>query len=249
MMRISPWSAVLLAVLAATACASTGPKLAQMTPEELFAHGQDRAEARKWRDAISAFERFVFEHQTHPRYQEARYELSRAHFGAREYITAATEYARLAMDFPAGPWADESRFGVCESYYRLSPRVELDQEYTTAAVEHCEALLSYHPDSPLAPRAQEMIGELRNKLAEKVFRAGAYYERRDAVDSAIKYFKAAADGFPTTAHAPRALLRLVRIYEELQWEDEAQEARQRLLKDYPASAEAKGLEKGAVAGT
>jgi outer membrane protein assembly factor BamD len=239
----------LLAALNTAACASTGPRLAQMTPDELFVHGQERAKAGKWRDAVTAFERFVFEHQTHPRYQEARYELSRSHFGAREYITAATEYARLAMDFPAGPWADESRFGVCESYYRLSPRVELDQEYTTAAIEHCEALLSYHPDSPLVAQAREMIGELREKLATKVFMAGAYYQRRGALDSAIKYFQSAVDSYPATVAAPRALLRLVRIYELLQYQDEAQAAKERLLKDYPASAEAKGLEKGAVAGT
>ena len=248
MTRSSTVSAVLLAA-ALTGCASSGPKLTQMTADELYAHAQERAQARKWRDAIAAYERLVFDHADHPRYQEARYELSKAHFGAKEYITAATEYARLAMDFPAGPWADESRFGVCESYYRLSPRAELDQEYTNAAVEHCEALLSYHPDSPLVPKAQEMIRELRDKLAAKVYLAGAYYERRRALDSAIKYFQSTVDTYPASSSAPRALLRLVRIYELLQYDDEARTARDRLLKDYPASVEAKGLEKGAVAGT
>lgn len=241
--------AALLALGCVTACASSGPKLTKLTPDELFAYGQQRAQAHKWRDAISAFERFTFEYPNNPRYQEARYELSKAHFGAKEYITAATEYARLAMDFPAGPWADESRFGVCESYHRLSPRVELDQEYTNAAIEHCEALLSYHPDSPFVPRAQEIIKEMRDKLAAKEFQAGTYYERRRALDSAIKYFQSTVDTYPTSSSAPRALLRLVRIYELLKYQDEAQTARNRLLKDYPASAEAKGLEKGAVAGT
>jgi len=239
----------LLAACLATACASSGPKLTRMTPDELYAYASERADAHKWRDAIAAFERFTFEYPTNPRYQEARYRLSQAHFGAKEYITAATEYARLAMDFPAGPWADESRFGVCDSYYRLSPRVELDQEYTNAAIEHCEALISYHPDSPLVPRAQEMIREMRDKLAMKLYNAGTYYERRRAPDSAIEYYKRTADTYPTTSVAPRALLRLVRLYEQLQYQDEAQAARARLLKDYPASAEAKGLEKGAVAGT
>lgn len=249
---MKPRSTLLIGLLAAgfgTACASSGPKITKMTPDELFAYGTQRAEARKWRDAISAFERFSFEYTDNPRYQEARYQLSKAHFGAKEYITAATEFARLAMDFPAGPWADESRFGVCESYYRLSPRVELDQEYTNAAIEHCEALLSYHPDSPFVPTAQEMIRELRDKLAAKAFQAGAYYQRRGALDSAIKYYQDTVERFPASASAPRALLRLVRIYELLKYDDEAQAARDRLLKDYPASAEAKGLEKGAVAGT
>jgi len=249
MKRPSIILAILLAVGFANACASSGPKLTQMTPDELFAFGLARSQAHKWRDAVSAFERFTFEYPNNPRYQEARLELSKAHYGAKEYITAATEYARLAMDFPAGPWADDARFGVCESYYRLSPRVELDQEYTNAAIEHCEALLSYHPDSPFVPKAQEIIREMREKLATKAFLAGTYYERRRALDSAIKYFQSTVEKYPTTASAPRALFRLVHIYELLKYQDEAQAARDRLLKDYPASVEAKGLEKGAVAGT
>jgi outer membrane protein assembly factor BamD len=151
------------------------------------------------------------------------------------------------MDFPAGPWADEARFGVCESYYRLSPPVELDQEYTMAALEHCQALLSYHPDSPFVTRAQEMMGGLREKLATKVFNAGAYYQRRGALDSAIKYFQNTLETYPTSTSAPKALLRLVQIYQLLQYDEEAEAAKQRLLKDYPTSAEAQGLEKGVVA--
>jgi outer membrane protein assembly factor BamD len=239
--------AALLTSLATLGCASSGPELAKLTPEELFTLGLDKLEEKEWRDAIEAFERFTFEFPTDPRYQEARFNLSRAHFGAEEYITAATEYARLAIDFPAGPWADESRFGVCESYYELSPPVELDQEYTVAALEHCQALVSYHPDSPFVSRAQEMMGELREKLATKVFNAGAYYQRRGALDSAIKYFQNTVEAYPASASAPRALLRLVQIYELLQYGDEADAAKQRLLKDYPASAEAQGLGKGVVA--
>ena len=249
MKRILIIFAGLLAALSPLACASASEQLAKLTADELFSHGMERIQAEEWRDAIAAFQRFVFEYPTHPRYQEARYEMSEVHFGAKEYITAATEYARLAMDYPAGPWADESRFGVCESYYRLSPRWELDQEYTYAAIDHCEALLSYHPDSPFVPRAQERIKAAREKLATKAFQAGAYYERRNGFDSAIKYFQHTVDTYPTTASAPRALLRLVRIYELLEYPEDAEIARQRLLKDYPASAEALGLEKGVVAGT
>jgi len=241
--------ACLLVASVAAGCASTTAKFAQMTSEQLYDFGMERSAAHKWKDAISALEQFVFEYPTDPRYQEVRYHLSQAYFNDKQYITAATEYARLATDFPAGTWADEARFGVCESYYQLSPRVELDQEYTQAAIEHCEALLSYNPDSPLVPRAQEMILELRNKLADKVFLAGAYYQRRGAFDSAILYFQTTVRDYPNSASAPRALLRLVQIYERLEYQDEAQAARQRLLNDYPASAEAKGLEKGAVAGT
>lgn len=233
-----------LAALVTAGCASAGPRLGELDADQLYAHAVERAAAGKWREAAEAFERFTFEYPTHPRYQEARFQLGEARFGAKEYITAATEYARLAADFPAGPWADDARFKVCESYYRLSPRVELDQEYTRAAIEHCEALLSYHPDSPFVPEAQRRIAELADKLAEKLVLTGAYYQRRNAFDSAIKYYQMASEQYPASPHAPRALLRLLRVYEQLDYDEEAAATRQKLLTDYPASAEARGLEKG-----
>jgi outer membrane protein assembly factor BamD len=240
--------AALAAALLLPACASSGPELARFTPEELFAYGEEKLREEEWQDAVEAFERFTFEFPTHPRYQEARYNMSRAHYGGEEYISAATEYARLAMDFPAGPWADESRLGVCESYYRLSPPAQLDQQYSLAALEHCQSLVAYHPDSPFLARAQEIMAEMREKLAAKLFDAGAYYLRRRALESAIEYFQETVSRYPQSAHAPRALLRLVRIYEELQYDDDAETTRQRLLQEYPSSAEAQGLAKGVVAG-
>lgn len=241
-------SAVLLLLLAAGGCASAGPRLAELDAEQLFNHAMERYRAGKWRDAAEAFERFTFEHPDHPRYQEARFQLAEARFGLKEYITAATEYGRLAADFPAGPWADDARFKVCESYYRLSPRVELDQEYTSAAIDHCNALLSYHPDSPFVPRAGELIAELTNKLAEKLLLTGAYYQRRNAFDSAIKYYQMTSEQYPATPYAPRALLRLFRVYQRLEYRDEAEATRQKLLTDYPSSPEARELG-GTASGT
>lgn len=237
----------LLSLVLMLGCATGGPQLAKLTPDQLYAHGLERLKAHKWTPAAEAFERFSFEYADDPRYQEARYHLGEARFGGKEYITAATEFARLASDFPAGPWADESRFKVCESYAKLSPRVELDQEYTTAAIDHCEALLSYNPDSPFVGPARELIVQLREKLAEKVLLAGMYYQRRNAFDSAIKYYQEAVTTYPATGVAPRALLRLVRVYEQLEYKEEATTAREKLLKDYPTSPEAKELERGTAA--
>lgn len=233
-----------VATLAAlsSACASGGPRLDQFDAEALFAYGMAQMREEDWTKAAEAFQRFTFEYATHPRYQEARFQLAEAYFSDEQYITAANEYARLADDFPAGPWVDDARFKVCESYQRLSPRIELDQEYTEAAVQHCQSLLAYHPGSPFEARGREIIAEMTAKLALKVYQTAAYYERRGAVDSAVMYYERAVEQYPATPVAPRALLRLVRIYDELEYREEGQRARDRLLRDYADSAEAKELQ-------
>jgi outer membrane protein assembly factor BamD len=224
-----------------SACASRGPALESMDAEALFEHGMAELRARHWTEAAAALERFVLVHPNHPRVQEARFRIGESYQGRREWVTAALEFNRLAAEYPAGAWADDARYEVCRSYYELSLPPQLDQEYTRTAIAHCESLIAFYPESDFAPRGREIITELLNRLAEKEFRTGEGYVRRRALDSAVIYFEAVAREFPTTPWAPRALLRLVETYDRLGYEPESRSARDRLLREYPDSPEARQI--------
>lgn len=229
------------------ACASSSAsRLQGLDADALYQVGHDAMREGDWDEAIQAFERFTLQFPTHPRVQEARYRLGEAHMQEEEYITAANEFSRLADDFPAGPWADDARFKVCESYYELSPDPQLDQEYTIGALEHCQSLISYYPDSEYVERARTMHVELTNKLARKLYEAGDFYISRGAIDSAIIYFESVLDQYPDAPVAATALLRLYEAYTEIGYTTEADAARERLLRDFPESAEA-GEVRGATA--
>jgi outer membrane protein assembly factor BamD len=239
-MRLRRWLLIVpLLALAQGGCAARGPALEAMDAETLFAHAMEELENRQWESAARAFERFVFAHPNHPRVQEARFRIGETYQGRREWITAALEFNRLAAEYPAGPWADDARFQVCRSYYELSPRPQLDQEYTYPALEHCQSLLAYYPDSEHVPAAQEIIVVLTNRLAEKDFLIAEGYVRQRALDSAIIYFEDVVRRFPASDWAPRALLRVIQLYERLEYEPEARAARERLLQLYPNSPEAR----------
>ena len=247
-MRAAARALALLTILVlAAGCASGGPNLQELDADALFARGQDAMSEEDWSDAVIAFQRFTLQFPTHPRTQEARYLLGIAHMEDEQYITAANEFSRLASDYPAGPWADDARFKVCESYYELSPHPQLDQEYTRGALDHCQSLISYYPDSEYVTRAQQMLDELRHKLAMKLFLTAEFYDKNSAYDSAILYYDATVAQYPTTDVAPRALYRLLQVYEELDYTPEAEATRQRLLTEYPESMEAGMLRGGGEA--
>lgn len=237
-MRPVRWTLILPLALLFTACASRGPALDAMEADALFAYGVAELDARRWENAANAFERFVFVHPNHPRVQEARLRIGQSYQGRREWLTAALEFNRLASEFPAGPWADDARFEVCRSYAEISPRPQLDQENTRMAVEHCQSLLIFYPESEYVPRAEEIIERLTNRLAEKEYLVGEDYFRRRAFDSAVIYYEELVRDFPGTVWAPRALLRMVQIFARLGYEPEERAAREQLLRDYPNSAEA-----------
>jgi outer membrane protein assembly factor BamD len=229
----------LLPALLIAACASSGPALDGLDADALYEVGERALAERKWDDAVRAFERFVISHPSDARYQEARFRLGEAYFGDGEYISASAEFNRLAQDYPGSDWADDARFQVCRSYERLAPPVELDQQYTHSAVEHCSALVQFFPQSEYVPRAREIIASLRNRLGTKLFKTGEWYRGRGLIDSSIINYDLVVADYPDTDAAPRALLRLFEAYRELGYDEEAEATRARLLAEYPDSAEAR----------
>jgi outer membrane protein assembly factor BamD len=231
----------LLAVAVLAGCGSGNPQLSGFDGDQLLAYGIERMEAEKWDDAARAFETFIFQYPTHPQYQEVRFRLGEVYYEREDYLSAASEFARLADDFPAGDLADDARYRVCRAYSEVSPGPQLDQEYTRTAITHCESLLGYYPNSEFATEARELIARLRNKLAEKVFMTGRNYLRQGYYDSAIIYFDDVVDQFPGTGAAPKALAALFEAYTEIGYTEDATAAKERLLRDYPESEEARRL--------
>jgi len=230
---------VLIALLIA-ACAKE-PPLSQYDAAGLLDRGLAAYRAEEWTDAIRYLDHFVLEHPTHARIQEARYYLADAYFGREEYVTAAGRFTRLAEDYPNGEWADDARFKVCDAYRALAPEPTLDQQYTQAAIDHCQALIVYHPDSEHVPAAQEIVTRMQNRLARKAYLNGQFYARRDAFDSALIYYESVLERWPASPAAPDALRAMIEAYERIGYDEEAAAARERLLREYPESDAARAL--------
>ena len=230
-----------LAVLGVGACTPKEPPLDQYDAAGLLDRGMAAYRDREWSEAIRYLDHFVLENPTHPRVQEARYYLADAYFEREEYITAAGRFTRLAEDYPNGEWADDARFKVCDAYRELAPEPTLDQQYTQAAIDHCQALIVYHPDSEHVAAAREIVSTMENRLARKAFLNGEFYARRDAFDSALIYYESVLARWPQSPAAPDALRGMINAYERIGYEEEATAARERLLRDYPESPAAREL--------
>jgi outer membrane protein assembly factor BamD len=230
---------LLLAGLVVLGCPKELPP--GLPADELYRIGLQKFENRDWKGAIEAMQRYVFADPSAARVDSAQLLTGEAYFNQRQYLTAASEFLRLAQDRPAGRLADLARYRACESYYELSPRPELDQEFTEQAINECRAVALLYPDSPYAELAVQRVEELTNKIARKNYLNAVYYFRRKAYDSAIVYLEYMLETFRGSAVEPEALLKLYEAYVKLGYTDEADQTRDRLLRDYPDSPEAREL--------
>lgn len=235
-MRFTLWCAAAAVV---TAGCGGGSVIDKLNEDQLFARGAKEMQAHHWDSAIEAFDRLTLTYPSYARAQEARLDLAESYLQKGEAVTAAGEFDRLATDYPLGAFADDARYGVCRSYEKLSPAVQLDQQYTQSAIDHCKSLIAYYPNSPFVPKANEIVKTLTEKLAEKGVLAGEFYLKRHAFDSSLIYFEDVLRQYPSTNAAAQALLGEVRAYEGLGYKEDAQTARDRLMREYPSSQAAK----------
>jgi outer membrane protein assembly factor BamD len=242
MKRLRPkLSALALGALLLGGCSTRQVNPASLAPDELYRRATTAYEAGKYGRAIPLLEAFVRNHLADERAPQARMMLGRAHMKRHEWISAATEFQRVVEDFPSSPLNLEARFAICESYVQLSPKPTLDQEYTRAALAHCQSVSDYFAGTPEAQKAAEYVREMQRKLAQKVYDNGVFYRKRKAYDAAVVYFNDVVATYPETSLAPAALQQLVETYGILGYVEEAQQAREKLRSDYPESPEAKAL--------
>lgn len=230
---------LVVAVMGLTGCAKELPP--GLSAEDLFSIGMEKYERRDWDRSIQAMQRFIFGDPGHQKVDSAQLVVGRCYYNKKQYLTAAAEFLRLAQSRPAGRLADEARYRACESYYEMSPRPELDQEYTDEAINQCRAVALLYPGSPYAEQAAQRVRELTDKIARKYYLNAVYYFRRRAYDSAIVYLEHLLETYNGATVEPEALLKLYESYTKLGYSEEAERTRDRLLRNHPETPEAEKL--------
>lgn len=230
----------LLVGLLGAAC-SSGSQYSGWTEDQLYAHGQRAFDAGDWGEARRAFEQLVLAFPLFDHAVEARYYLARTFYEDEQYVSAVSEFTRIVQVYPDHERARDAWMGLCRSYAALSPHPERDQQFTIEAHNTCRNVASDFRGTPIGDSAMAVTREMRNKLGQKAFGEGQWYFRRELLESAELVFNQLLEQFSDTDAAPRALALLIEIYEEWGWDDQRDDARTRLLENYPDSPEARAL--------
>jgi outer membrane assembly lipoprotein YfiO len=207
-----------------------------MDGDQLFVLGAQAFEEEDWGKSAEIFERLVFAEPTFERIVEARMYLARAYYNKGEFITSSSEFTRILDRHPGHVLAAEASLGICHSFVAQSPHVQRDQRFTVQAWNACQNTLTDFRGHTVAEEAQTLRDRMENKLAEKIYIGGDFYYRRGLYHSGIIYFNDLLQQYPRNDRwAPEALYRLFQSYSGLDWDVEAAEVRDRLLREFPDS--------------
>ncbi len=229
-----------LLCLAGSGCASA-PPFSGWTAEQLFEHGEEALAEEDWSEARRAFERLVLAFPVFERAVDARHHLARAFYANGDYLSAVSEYTRIVQLLPEHERTREAWMGLCRSYAAMSPHPQRDQQYTVQARTTCQNVAGDFQGMPVGDSAAAVAARMHAKLGEKAYAEGHFYFQRDVFESAELVFLELLEGFADTEAAPRAIARLLDIYEEWGWDEQLEDYRERLLARYPDSPEARAL--------
>ncbi len=92
-----------------------------------------------------------------------------------DYYSAASYFSDYVKTYPSSSKCPECQFMAGYCYYKLSPKVELDQADSQQAIDELQAYLNlYHEDGRTA-EAEQMIKEMTDKLAYKDYMSAKLY--------------------------------------------------------------------------
>lgn len=228
-------AAVLAGVLIVFQGCGGSEQVTTLSVEARFARAKTLFEKGDYLDAINEFTVITLQYQGSQFAADAQYYLGECRFMRGEYLLSAFEYGVLKRSYPASARVPEAQYKLALSYYNLSPRPSLDQQYTAKAIDEFQSFIEYYPSNPLAADADAKIKELNNKLAKKLYEAARQYVTLEHTKAAIKYFDDLIERYHDTDYAPLAYLDKVELLIGRKRYAEATEELERFLARYPNS--------------
>lgn len=176
-----------LALCFLASCSAT-EEIETIPVEERYVRAKAFFDDEDYLKAIDEFKIITVQFQGSEYGDDAQFYMAQSRFLRGEYILAAAEFDNLVRIMPNSPFATIARYQQGESYYRLSPRPQLDQKYTRYALDQFQAYIDYAPKDSMVADAETKINELTLKLSQKMFENGRLYYRLEYYRAAISYF-------------------------------------------------------------
>ena len=124
------------------------------------------------------------------------------------FSEAKEQFQKVVNEYPESEWAEPAKYEVALSASKASLAPEYDQELTKEAKERFEIFVETHPDVDLTENAQQMMGELEDKEAEKDFGVAQFYEKQKEYQSAVLYYESILSRYQKSKWAQKALERI-----------------------------------------
>lgn len=161
------------------------------------------------------FEELMSLRRGDPRAADYLYKFAYCKYNQKLFISSSFYFQQYTQQYPSGEQFEECAFMVAYSYYLQSDPYFLDQEYTNKSLNQFQAFVNIFPSSEKVKEANEIMSELRERLAHKAFEQSNLYLKIGNFKAGVEAFKNLVRQYPDSRYREEAQFLLVKCSVEL----------------------------------
>ncbi len=148
------------------------------------------------------------------KFENVYYNFAYCAYYQRDFMNAENLFKGFTEMFPTSKRAEEMEYMRAYTYYRQSPKIELDQTNTTRTIGLMQTFINTHPGSERNKEASDIIDKCRVKLETKEVRScELYFNLRQYKAAAIAY-ASLMNNYPDSEKSDEYKLQVIRSYFE-----------------------------------
>jgi outer membrane protein assembly factor BamD len=148
------------------------------------------------------------------KFEAVYYNFAYCAYYLRDYMNAENLFKGFVEVFPTSKRAEEMEYMRAYTFYKQSPKVELDQTNTSKAIGLMQAFINTHPGSERNKEATAIIEECRAKLELKEYKGAELYINLRQYKAAAIAFTSLLENYPDSDKADVYKLQIIRSWYE-----------------------------------
>ena len=172
---------------------------------------------------VEILEHMQLHFRNHSLAEDALIRASEYHIEEKEYESATVLLRRLLADYPRSRYRLRARYQAARCSFLMSRGPDYDERLLDEAKRGFKDFIGTtrldgmeETYARQVAAAERMMTRIDARMAEKQYRIGRFYERREVPGSALYYYRYCMNQYPGTEYAKQSADRLTELEKELQ---------------------------------
>ena len=193
-------------------CSGINKVLKSKDPEYKLRMAEGYYVKKKYNFAQVLFEDVMPNYRGTPEFENIYYKYAYCAYYQKDYLNAENLFKSFLEAFPNSTKAEELDYMRAYSFYKMSPKIPLDQSNTVKAMGMLQTFVNTHPNSPRNKEANELIDICRAKLEDKERMAAQLYFDLGQFRAAGVAFTSLLGTFPDSERGDEYKLMVIKSY-------------------------------------
>jgi outer membrane protein assembly factor BamD len=228
------FSAVLFLCILLVSCHGINKILKSKDPEYKLKMAEQYYAKKKYNYAQQLYEDVMPYYRGMPEFEDLYYKYAYCAYYLRDYLNAENLFKTFLEIYPNSSKAEEVDYMRAYTFYKQSPKPELDQSNTMKAIGMMQTFINTHPGSARNKEATDIIDICRHKLETKDARSAQLYYDLGQYRAAAVTYASVLNSYPESNKADEYKMMVIRSYfrfAELSVEDKKIERFQKVIEE------------------